>query len=234
MTIYTEVRAQSVFTAPEVEVVTARLDAPPPTVRALLAWLCDEEQRRAARFRLDRDRRRFIVARGVLRELLANRLGMRPEAVQFVYDTNGKPALAQPFADTGWRFNLSHCDELVVYGFSREADIGIDIEAIRAVPEADDIAARFFSPGEREAYEALSPQDKPLGFLSCWTRKEALVKALGEGLRVSLDQFDVSPEPARPAPLTHLESTLGEARGWRIRSFLPVHGFIGALATRPA
>jgi 4'-phosphopantetheinyl transferase len=233
MTACCAVRTDRVFTVGAVEVVAARLDAQPATVRALAAWLCDKEQRRAARIRLDRERRRFIVARALLRELLAKRVGVLPEAVEFVYGANGKPALARPFADAGWRFNVSHCDELAVYGFSRAGDIGIDTEAIRAVPEADQIAARFFSSREHDAYRALPPQERSLGFLSCWTRKEAFVKALGEGLHAGLKQFDVSlgREPAR---LLRLDTTLGDARDWSLESFSPVPGFIAALATRRA
>jgi 4'-phosphopantetheinyl transferase len=213
MTVWSEVDAESVFTAGAIEVAAARLDARPVTVRALSAWLCDAEQRRAARFRFDRDRRRFIVARARLRQLLAARLGVWPEAVEFAYGKNGKPGLAQRYADSGWRFNVAHCDDVAVYAFSREGDVGIDIEAIRAIGEADAIAARFFSRREYAAYAALAPRDRPVGFLECWTRKEAIVKALGEGLSMPLNEFDVSRAP-----------------GWSLHSFSPLPGFIAALA----
>lgn len=195
------------------EVVMARLNAGPEEVRSLRARLSDAERQRAGRFRFERDRRRFIVARARLRELLAARLGVPPEAVELVYGKNGKPGLAQRYADSGWRFNVSHCDDVAVYAFSRDSDVGIDIEAIRAVSEADAIAARFFSRREHEAYSALSPRDKPLGFLNCWTRKEAVAKALGDGLSMPLDELDVS-----------------RASGWRLHSFSPLPGFIAALA----
>lgn len=195
------------------EVVMARLNAGPEEVRSLRARLSDAERQRAGRFRFERDRRRFIVARARLRELLAARLGVRPEAVELVYGKNGKPGLAQRYADSGWRFNVSHCDDVAVYAFSRSSDVGIDVEAIRAVSEADAIAARFFSRREHEAYSALSPRDKPLGFLNCWTRKEAVVKALGDGLSMPLDELDVSRAP-----------------GWSLHSFSPLPGFIAALA----
>jgi 4'-phosphopantetheinyl transferase len=233
MTICSGVGAESVFTLGAIEVLAARLDAPPDEVAALSAWLRDAEQRRAARFHFDRDRRRFIVARARLRQLLAARLGVRPESVELVYGRNGKPALARRFADTGWGFNVSHCDELAVYAFSRSSDVGIDIEAIRAVREADDIAARFFSRRENDAYRAQAAQDKPLAFFSCWTRKEAFVKALGDGLRVPLDQFDVSLAPGEPAQILRVDSTLGDACGWRLDSFSPLPGFIAAVASHP-
>jgi 4'-phosphopantetheinyl transferase len=195
------------------ELAMARLDAGPEEVRCLRAWLSDAERRRAERFRFERDRRRFIVARARLRELLAVRLDATPEAVEFASGKNGKPSLAQQYADSGWRFNVAHCDDVAVYAFSRDGDVGIDIEAIRPVCEADAIAARFFSLREYAAYAALAPRDRPLGFLECWTRKEAVVKALGDGLSMPLDGFDVSRVP-----------------GWSLHSFSPLPGFIAALA----
>lgn len=215
MSVWSEGGPESCFADGTIEVVVARLDPRPEAVRALRAWLSDSERQRARRFRFDRDRRRFIVARARLRQLLAARLRTRPEAIEFVYGKHGKPALAPRFADTGWRFNVSHCNEVAVYAFSRGGEIGIDVEAIRAVREADGIAARFFSRRENEAYLALAPRDKPLGFFNCWTRKEAFVKALGDGLSMPLDQFDVSLAPA----------------GWRLHSFFPLPGFIAALAS---
>jgi 4'-phosphopantetheinyl transferase len=195
------------------EVVMARLNAGPEEVRSLRARLSDAERQRAGRFRYERDRRRFIVARARLRELLAARLDVKPQAIELAYGKNGKPGLAQRYADSGWRFNVAHCDDVAVYAFSRDSDVGIDIEAIRAIPEADDIAARFFSRREYAAYSALAPRDRPLGFLQCWTRKEALAKALGDGLSMPLDEFDVS-----------------RASGWRLQSFSPLPGFVAALA----
>jgi 4'-phosphopantetheinyl transferase len=212
------------------EVVVARLDAGPEEVRSLRACLSDAEQRRAERFRFARDRRRFIVARARLRELLAARLDVTPEAVELANGKNGKPELGQRYADSRWRFNVSHCDDDAVYAFSRDSDVGIDIEAIRAVREADGIAARFFSRRENEAYTALSPRDKPLAFLNCWTRKEAVVKALGDGLAMPLDAFDVTLAPGEPAQILRINNRYGERRVWRLHSFSPLPGFIAALA----
>jgi 4'-phosphopantetheinyl transferase len=198
-----------------VEVVTARLDLACEAVAALSACLCEAERQRATRFHAERDRRRFIVARARLRELLAERVGLAAQSLELTYGKNGKPALAGRPAHTGWGFNLSHCDELAVYGFARGIELGVDVEAIRAVREADAIAARCFSPGENRAYRALAPQDRMLGFFRCWTRKEAFVKALGDGLSVPLAEVDVSLPPS----------------GWRLHSFSPLPGFIAALAT---
>lgn len=197
------------------EVLAVSLDLAPERVEVLARCLCDAERRRAARFRLARDRRRFTVARARLRELLAERLRLAPQAVEFEYGRNGKPALAACCAQAGWRFNVSHCEDLALYAFAREREVGVDVEAVRPLPEADALAARCFSPGERRAYLGLEPRERPLGFLRCWTRKEAFVKALGEGLSMPLAELDVSLPPP----------------GWRFHSFSPLPGFIAAVAT---
>ena len=231
MTVSSPTGQESGFTLGAIEVAAARLDLPPEAVRALWARVCEAERRRAARFQFDRDRRRFIVARARLRELLGARLAVDPESVELVYGRNGKPALAPRFADTGWRFNVSHCGEVAVYAFSRSCEIGIDLEAVHEVREAGQIAARFFSRRENQAYLALAPQDRALGFFNCWTRKEAFVKALGDGLSLRLDEFDVSLAPGEPAQFLRIGGTPGEDSGWRLFSFSPLPGFVAALAS---
>src|ERR1041385_6060062 len=111
MTVWPEVSARRAFRVGAIEVVTAGLDAPPAALRGLSEWLCDAEQRRAARFHFDRDRRRFVVARARLRELLGERLGMRPQALELVPDSNGKPALAPRLSATRGRLNKRHREE---------------------------------------------------------------------------------------------------------------------------
>jgi len=216
-----------------VEVVAARLDAAPRAVGELHALLSDTEKRRARRMAFGRDRRRFIVARARLRQLLGARLGVRPESVELAYGAHGKPALAPRFADADLRFNVSHCDDVAAYvlAFGGAREIGIDIEAVRVMSDADDLAARCFSDAERAAYRALDPPDRPLGFFNCWTRKEAFIKALGDGLGYPLDRFDVSLTPGEPARLLRVEDMSGDGCRWRMMSFLPAPGFVGAVVT---
>lgn len=196
--------------AEDFEVAVTRLDASPDEVRSLRALLCAAEKQRAERLRFERDRRRFVVARARLRQQLAARIGIRPKDVELAYGKNGKPSLKH----NGWHFNVSHCDDVALFAFSKESEIGVDLEAIRPIRDADAIAAQFFSPRENQAYAALAPHDKPLGFLHCWTRKEALVKGIGEGLSLPLERFDVAHAP-----------------GWRLHSFFPLPGFIAAVAS---
>jgi 4'-phosphopantetheinyl transferase len=222
---------ESVFRSDAIEVVAARLDAAPDAVRALSGWLSSTERARAARFRLDRDRRRYIVARARLRQHLALRLGMPPRSVRFVYGANGKPALARDAAAADWRFNVSHCRDVAVYALSLGSDVGVDLEAIHPLAEADEIAARFFSRRESEAYLALAPRDRPLGFFNCWTRKEAFLKALGDGHSLPLGHFDVSLAPGEPARLLRVRDAPDAPALWRLDSFSPAPGFIAALAS---
>jgi len=198
------------------ELACIALTVPPQRMPALCASLSAAERSRAARLRFARHRRRFIVARAHLRELLGERLQARPESIEFSYGPNGKPALAGRFAASGWRFNLSHCEELALYAFSRSGEVGVDVEAVRELSDADAIAARFFSPAEGAAYASLAAHERPRGFFTCWTRKEALAKGLGSGLASGLE----TPDASSPPP------------GWRLQSFSPAPGFIAALAWR--
>jgi 4'-phosphopantetheinyl transferase len=119
-----------------------------------------------------------------------------------------------------------------VYALSVGREIGIDVEAVRVIPDADSIAARMFSPWENAAYGALGPRDQPLGFFNCWTRKEAFVKALGDGLYHPLDRFDVSLAPDEPARLLRVDDTPGEECGWTLHSFVPGAGLTAAVVVR--
>src|SRR5512134_1591409 len=193
---------------PEVEVVVARLDVDPETVRALAGSLNDEERQRAGRFRLARDRRRYTVARGRLRQLLAERLCTHPRAVGLCNGVHGKPRLAPQSAAADWRFNVSHSGDLALLAFCRGREVGI--EAVHALQDADAIAAWYFPPRELAAFLSLAPRDKALGFFTGWTRTEALGKALGGGLQCASASDDDS--------------------GWRLQGFSPASGYVAALA----
>ncbi len=187
-----------------VEIVATGLAVEPAAARAATAFLSDAERQRASRLAFDRDRRRFVVARARLRQLLR-------------------------FAASDLRFNVSHCDDLAVYAFSHGCEVGIDVEAVRVMGDADDLAARFFSRREHGAYRALHPRDKPLGFFQCWTRKEAFIKALGDGLSYPLNRFDVSLAPGEPARVLRVEGAPEDHRRWHMESFAPALGFVAAV-----
>lgn len=215
-----------------VEIVVTGLALAPAAVRASASLLSDAERARASRFAFARDARRFIVGRARLRQLLAARLDVRPESVELAYGTRGKPALANCARDGDLRFNLSHRDDVAVYVLAFGREVGIDVEAVRTIPDADAIAARWFSHGEHDAYQALDPREKALGFFNCWTRKEAFVKALGDGLSYGLDRFEVSLAPGEPAKLLRVEDTPGADCGWSLESFSPAAGYVAAIAAQ--
>ena len=119
---------------------------------------------------------------------------------------------------------------LAVYAFTSGCELGIDVERLRPVLGMDDIAARFFCPEEIADLTALSPAEKPQGFFNCWARKEAYIKAIGDGLSVPLDSFRVSLQPGAPAQLLHLDRSPVAAQGWTLHHFIPAQDHTGALA----
>jgi 4'-phosphopantetheinyl transferase len=195
---------------PEVEVVLAHLDVGEDAVHALAASLSDEERQRACRFRFARERRRYTVARGRLRQLLAERLRTHPRSIQLSRGVHGKPRLALGTAAGDWRFNVSHSGDLALFAFLRGREVGIDIEAVHILQDVDAISAQYFPPRELAAYLSLAPRDKALGFFRGWTRTEALGKALGVGLRRA--------------------GARDETSDWRLHSFSPAPGCVAALA----
>nr|AFB69907.1 PPTase7 [uncultured bacterium] len=197
-----------------VELVLVRLEAELAATHELARCLSQDQRVRAGRLVFERDRRRFMIGRARLRHLLAVRLGTCAELVELDYGPQGKPSLAGGFAASDLRFNVSHCGDVALYAFSRCREIGVDVEAVREMPDADDIVERFFSPRERAAYRRLPARERPRGFFRCWTRKEAFIKALGSGLAYPLPDFDSTPAP----------------RGWSLRSFVPGPGLVGAVA----
>lgn len=215
-----------------IELVISRLDIGHGELAAAAALLSEAERQRAGRFTVERERDRYIVARSSLRRLLGARLGVRPEAVELVFGKYGKPALAPRFAASALNFNLSHSQGLAVFAFVAGRKIGIDIECVRPIVTADHIVARFFSLREQEAYRALPPQERLLGFFNGWTRKEAFVKAIGDGLNHALDAFDVALAPGEPVRICRVGVISGEACGWTLRSFLPGAGFVGAIVVQ--
>jgi 4'-phosphopantetheinyl transferase len=217
---------------PEIDVVVMSLAAPAERVRMATAVLSADERARVGRFIHDCNRRRFVMARARLRELLGERLEVPAQSVSFDYGPAGKPALpGQP----NLRFNLSHSAELAVYVFAMGIDVGVDVEQVRVIDDADRLAARTFSPREQHAYRSLPPHQQPLAFFNCWTRKEAFVKATGHGLSPPLDSFDVSLAPGETAEILRVGEKCGADCGWHLRSLVPAPGFVAAVVSeRPS
>ena len=211
--------------AGEVHVVSVSLDDlpfPPPL------WLSPDESRRAFRFHFERDRQRFAAARGILRALLGRYLGVDPSVLLFDYGRYGKPALASPWQ--GLRFNVSHSGGLALFAFATDHEIGVDIEQERPLPEMDSIAERHFSQLEHVALQLLAEPERRRAFFRCWTRKEAFIKAVGDGLSHALDAFDVTLAPGEPARLLRVAGDPEAPRRFRLEGLEPAHGFAAALA----
>jgi 4'-phosphopantetheinyl transferase len=209
-----------------IEVVVTRL-LPEQDEGESLAWLSAEERDRASRFVLNRDRRWFIMRRAGLRRLLGERLNVPPSSIGLTHRLHGKPVLSPPLNRSGFQFNVSHCEDLVLYALSSRGEIGIDVEALRVTEEADRIASSAFSAREHQRYTALRPNERPLAFLTWWTRKEAFVKATGQGLCQPLDTFDVSLASSESTCIVQDDHRKVQ---WHICSFFPAHGCIAALA----
>jgi 4'-phosphopantetheinyl transferase len=196
----------------------------------LSAVLSDDEQRRAGRFRFDQDRRHFVVAKGLLRVLVGRQARREPATVRFSYGPHGKPTLAGSVDGRALCFNLAHSHGLVVYALAWDRELGIDVEHVRRMDDAEGIAAHFFSPKEAAALAGLPAEARQLAFFHCWTQKEAYVKATGGGLAVALSRFAVSLAPGEPARLLGVEGQASEAARWQLRTLSPAPGYVGALA----
>jgi 4'-phosphopantetheinyl transferase len=214
----------------EAHVWCASLDPPGGPSRALARTLSSEESSRADRFRFPRDRDRFIVGRGLLRAILGRYLGMEPERIEFRYGPRGKPALSTVPGVEGLRFNLSHSQGLALFALTRDREIGVDLEFIRPLHEVEGIADRFFSPREVAEWRALRGDQRRQAFFNCWTRKEAYLKATGDGLAVPLDGFDVSLAPGKPARLRSVAALPREASRWWLCELAPPAEWAAALA----
>ncbi len=182
------------------------------------------EIERADRFHFPSDRRRYTAAHALLRQLLVQRYSFESAEREFTLGTHGKPRLA---GRGQVHFNLSHCGHVALLGVSASAEIGVDLEQWRQVPELLDLAAQVLTPAERHELDFKSANDITTRFLHLWTRKEACLKALGSGLSVEPGSFEVGLKPG-------CQTIQIDAPGWRSRLRVQTlklqPGLIGALA----
>ena len=214
----------------EVHVWRSELDKPAFDVSSFLRTLTPDEQARAERFHFQRDREHFIVARGVLRAILGRYLEAEPDRLRFSYGEYGKPDLAEVRGGDSVRFNMSHSNGLALFAVTLDRELGVDLEWIRPGVADDQIAERFFSPREVRILRALPRELQDEAFFNCWTRKEAYIKAKGEGLSMPLNLFDVSLAPGEPAALVSTAADPQEASRWTLRELFPAAGFAAAIA----
>jgi 4'-phosphopantetheinyl transferase len=205
-----------------VDVWLLSLDPPEAELRRLESVISVEETARAERFVHIPDRQRYIAAHGLLRLVLSDYLATSPDAVAIRRNSDGKPRLAHP---ERLRFNLSHSGLCGLLAVSINREVGVDIEEIREVGAVEDLAKTCFSPVEQAALAAVPATERSWAFFAGWTRKEAVLKALGDGLSRPLDSFDVSLARGESATLLRVE---GES--YSVRSLEPAPGYVGALA----
>ncbi|MDO8431609.1 MAG: 4'-phosphopantetheinyl transferase superfamily protein [Candidatus Binatus sp.] len=208
----------------EVHIWCVRLERIDEDLARSEAILSADEIERAQRYQFAHHRRRFIVARARLREMLAEYLGRPAESIQIEYNAWGKPSLG---AETGadLRFNLSHTHDLAMYAFARKREVGVDIEAIDEKAAAGRVAENFFAANEVAALRALPAEYQAEAFFNCWTRKEACVKARGDGLSRDLKSFEVTLRPGEPAEIKRG----AEWAGWSMFSIRPTAAHVAAL-----
>ncbi len=200
----------------EVHVWRARLNWPLDYLDALRSVLSSDEQARADRFRQPADRRRHIIGRALSRILLGHCLGLPPRSVSLHESHNGKPGLRPEPGRTPLHFNISHSGDFVLVAIARR-DLGVDLEFIRMDIETATLAERFFSPAERMGLEALPTTMQRLAFFAIWTRKEAYIKAHGDGLSIPLDAFDVTVSPEQEPRLAATRHDAADATRWALR-----------------
>ena len=199
------------------------LTQPGDMYKSLTGLLSSSEQERAARFKFDQHHQRFVVAHAALRSILSQYLKTTPLNLQFVNGVDGKPKLAEEFARSDVRFNLSHSFDVALLAVTRGREIGIDVELVKEDYAFDDVAARFFTAQELAAFRALPVHLQRQGFFKCWTSKEAFLKAKGTGLYGKLDEVEIT--------LSREQRVLINASvpGWTLSELNPGNNYEAAL-----
>lgn len=212
----------------EVHIWQSRLDLPTDTIARLESLLSEDELQRANRFHFAKHRRRFVVARGTLRQLLGNYLNLNGDRLRFEYSDRGKPKLAALEANY-LQFNLSHSEELALYGFTCDRRIGIDLEYLRNLKDLENLARRFFSATEAQQILNLSGEAQKQAFLRIWTAKEAYLKATGEGLSGLLESVEISLQQEKVSLLS-VGGDKSIAKRWAIDNFIPAFDYVATVA----
>lgn len=214
------------LTNSKVHIWLANLDISTEKVTRLSKFLSADEQIRADRFKFEKNRNHFIAARGILRMIASAYLSVPADRLQFAYSSRGKPS----FQSDSLQFNLSHSHNLALYGFTKDNQIGVDLEYLRPMPDAAKIAQRFFSPQEYQWINSLSDRAQQKAFFQCWTAKEAYLKATGEGISNSLDLVEVKISDDRNKISIEIKQGDRQVSGWLIDGFVPQQDYIATVA----
>jgi 4'-phosphopantetheinyl transferase len=213
----------------ELHVWVASLNRPQTQLNQFWQHLAEDEQARANRFYFDHDRAHYIVARGLLRQLLGSYLQLPAAQIGFAYGEHGKPELGAEQTVSGLRFNISHAQGVALLAFAPHREVGVDIEQVRPLDDGEQIAERFFSTNEVAVFTAVPAAQKPQAYFNCWTRKESFIKVIGEGLSCPLDSCDVTLKPGESAELLQVKGSREAAARWKLENLEPAAGYAGAV-----
>ncbi len=212
--------------ADEVFAWVVDLARPPVEPADLFDRLTADEQARAVRYKIAKAREQFVIGRGLLRGLLAGHLGVAPVAVPLCYLPSGKPVLAG--CDSPLHFNVTHTDGVLVLAAGRRR-VGVDVERLRPMADADGLVGRYFSPAEGVAFRALPERHRQAAFFRGWTCKEAVIKAAGATVSCLAD-FDVELHPECPPRVTAVRDPQLAGPGWALAEWVTPDGAAVALA----
>ncbi len=215
-------------TTDEIHIWRAFLDLSSFETEYLFGNLSADEIERANRFRFEKDKNRFIVARGILRRILGGYLGKDPHKIRFEYTSYNKPFLATKSDNI--HFNLSHSEAFALYAITPRQNIGIDIEYIRHDVAVLEIASRFFSQNEISSLDKISEDKQHNVFFQFWTRKESFLKAKGEGISFPMEKVDVSFINGKGLSHVTLLDEEKESMRWYVQDLFPGPGYVAAIA----
>jgi len=231
-------------TGREIHIWAVPLDAPDSIMACSVAILSSDEMERMQRFRFEHLQRSYAVSQGFLRALLGRYASVAPKEIQFSYASQGNPSLTGISPKIS--FNMAHSAGLGLYAVTTDCELGVDIEQARELRDMESIVRQFFGPEESQEFLALPAPMRIGGFYNCWTRKEAFIKAVGEGLYMPLDSFRVTLAPSQPVELMHVHHDRQEAGKWTLEDLTAavaegvtslgcaLAGFAAALAYRDA
>jgi len=217
-----------VLPARDIDVWAVQISALDVVIEHCFATLSPDERVRADRYRFEDHRRSYILSRGVLRALLGCYVSVPAGKIRFSYGKRGKPHLFGVTTDI--RFNSSHSANVALYAMTRHCDLGVDIEKIRQLEDMHRIAECFFCPEEARELLDLPRAEQESAFFNCWTRKEAYIKAVGNGLSMPLNRFRVTLKPGDPVEFVHLGNDRQGAREWTLQSIAIAPGYAAAVA----
>lgn len=191
---------------------------------SLQELLSKDEIDRSNKFHFEKDRHKFTIVRGMLRKILASYLFINPQSIEFQYNEYGKPFLeSMPL-----HFNVSHSADFALCIVGSHFPVGIDIEHVHPIDDIEDIAAQFFSSNEFLKLKSLPEREKVPAFYRCWTRKEAFIKAIGNGLSYPLNEFEVSLLPDEAAKIYSVQGSEAQASRWSLLSVSAPEGYEAA------